>query len=64
VPLSSRLQPSEHCITTRIARAYVRYPTFAYNRGDITVLDRGGLEKASCACYGADQQTYDRVLGY
>jgi CRP-like cAMP-binding protein len=36
----------------------------SYNRGDITVLDRGGLEEASCECYGADKDIYDRVLGY
>jgi CRP-like cAMP-binding protein len=35
-----------------------------YNRGDITILDRGGLEKASCECYGADARTYERILGH
>ena len=35
----------------------------SYNRGDITIHDRSGLEKASCECYGADERTYERILG-
>ena len=34
-----------------------------YSRGNITVLDRPGLEVASCACYRTDRETYRRVLG-
>jgi CRP-like cAMP-binding protein len=34
-----------------------------YHRGDITVLDRGGLEAASCGCYEADKATYAQMLG-
>jgi CRP-like cAMP-binding protein len=33
-----------------------------YSRGDITVLDRHGLRSASCVCYQADRETYDRIL--
>jgi CRP-like cAMP-binding protein len=33
-----------------------------YSRGDIAILDRKGLEKASCRCYRADLATYDRIL--
>lgn len=33
-----------------------------YSRGIITVLDRSGLESASCGCYRADKATYDRVM--
>ena len=33
-----------------------------YSRGNITVLDRRGLKAASCGCYKADRETYDRIL--
>jgi CRP-like cAMP-binding protein len=34
-----------------------------YNRGNITILDRRGLEAASCGCYQADRESYERTLG-
>ncbi len=34
-----------------------------YRRGNITVLARAGLEAASCGCYRAGQDVYDRILG-
>lgn len=34
-----------------------------YHRGDITVLDRAGLEAAACGCYAADRDAYGRMLG-
>ena len=34
-----------------------------YRRGDITVLDRAGLEAAACSCYAADRRAYDATLG-
>jgi CRP-like cAMP-binding protein len=33
-----------------------------YHRGEITVIDRAGLEAAACSCYGADRLAYDRML--
>jgi CRP-like cAMP-binding protein len=33
-----------------------------YRRGEITVLDRAGLEAAACSCYGADRLAYDGML--
>ena len=33
-----------------------------YSRGHITILDRAGLEKRSCECYGVVKKEYDRLL--
>jgi CRP-like cAMP-binding protein len=34
-----------------------------YSRGKITVLDRPGLERAACECYGIVKEHFDRLLG-
>lgn len=34
-----------------------------YHRGKITVLDRPGLESASCSCYGLIRERFDRLSG-
>ncbi len=34
-----------------------------YSRGRITVLDRSGLEAASCECYGIVRSHFERLLG-
>lgn len=33
-----------------------------YSRGTVQVLDRDGLEAASCECYGVIRQQFDRLL--
>ena len=33
-----------------------------YRRGNITVLDRPGLEKASCECYAVVRERFDAFL--
>ena len=33
-----------------------------YHRGDITVLDRAGLEAAACSCYAADRRAYASMV--
>ena len=33
-----------------------------YTRGRISVLDRAGLEKRTCECYGVVKKEYDRLL--
>jgi Mn-dependent DtxR family transcriptional regulator len=35
-----------------------------YHRGEIHVLDRGGLEAMACSCYASDLLAYERRLGY
>jgi len=35
----------------------------SYVRGRITILDRCGLERAVCECYGVVKDEYDRLLG-
>lgn len=34
-----------------------------YHRGEIQVLDRGGLKIAACSCYRSDLQAYAEVMG-
>ena len=43
---------------TRAAAVLQRRKLIAYHRGVLTVLDREGLEEASCACYAADCAAY------
>ncbi len=36
----------------------------SYNRGNIMILDRAGLEAAACECYQVVKTEYDRLLGF
>lgn len=44
------------------ARALQRAGLIRYSRGAITVLDRPGLEEASCECYRIIRRHYERLL--
>jgi CRP-like cAMP-binding protein len=48
---------------TRAASDLQRDGLVSYHRGEITVLDRAGLEAAACGCYAADRNAYARMLG-
>ncbi|MES2360801.1 MAG: Crp/Fnr family transcriptional regulator [Pseudomonadota bacterium] len=48
---------------TAAAGALQRQGLIEYSRGELTVLDRAGLEAAACGCYAADQKAYADLLG-
>ncbi len=48
---------------SEVASKLQRHGLIRYNRGLMEILDRAGLEAASCECYGVIQQEFDRLLG-
>jgi CRP-like cAMP-binding protein len=48
---------------TRAASALQRRKLIAYERGAVAILDREGLERASCTCYQADLDAYKQIFG-
>jgi CRP-like cAMP-binding protein len=48
---------------THAASDLQRRELIRYHRGEITVLDRAGLEASACGCYAADRDAYVRMLG-
>jgi len=48
---------------TKAANSLQQQQLISYHRGDITILDRAGLEAASCGCYRAGKETYKTILG-
>lgn len=48
---------------TNAAGLLQKHKLIRYSRGNITVLDRAGLEAVSCGCYRAVKDTYERILG-
>jgi CRP-like cAMP-binding protein len=48
---------------TTAATALQNRKLIRYSRGDVTVLDRSGLEDAACVCYAANKTSYARILG-
>jgi CRP-like cAMP-binding protein len=48
---------------TEAASALQDRNLIVYSRGHVTILDRKGLERASCSCYRLDLATYERSLG-
>ena len=48
---------------TLAAGILARAGLISYTRGKIQVVDRAGLEEASCECYGVIQREYERLIG-
>ncbi|MFL5284248.1 MAG: Crp/Fnr family transcriptional regulator [Rhodopila sp.] len=49
-------------IVNTTARILQRAGLIRYNRRIVTVIDRAGLEEASCECYSMIRKVYDRLL--
>jgi CRP-like cAMP-binding protein len=45
------------------AGALQRAGLIRYRRGIITILDRSGLKRNACECYGISRREFDRLLG-
>lgn len=45
------------------AGALQRAGLIRYSRGIVTILDRRGLQRRSCECYGVSKREFDRLLG-
>lgn len=48
---------------TKAANALQQRKLINYRRGNITILDREGLEAASCRCYRDENEIYQRIMG-
>jgi CRP-like cAMP-binding protein len=48
---------------TAAAGALQRAGLIRYRRGNVTMIDRRGLLRGSCECYGVSKKEFDRLLG-
>jgi CRP-like cAMP-binding protein len=48
---------------TAAAGALQRAGLIRYKRGNVTIIDRRGLQRRSCECYGVSKMEFDRLLG-
>jgi CRP-like cAMP-binding protein len=48
---------------TKAANLLQQRKLIAYSRGNITIIDRAGLQALSCSCYEADKAIYAGTLG-
>ena len=48
---------------TKAAGVLQQRKLISCHRGEIKILDRRGLEAASCGCYRGAKETYERILG-
>lgn len=48
---------------TNAASCLQKRKLMRYSRGNITIINRAGIEKAACRCYSSAKNTYVRYLG-
>jgi CRP-like cAMP-binding protein len=48
---------------TAAAGALQQAGLIRYKRGNVTIVDRRGLQDRSCECYGVSKMQFDRLLG-
>jgi len=48
---------------TKAATLFQEQRLISYRRGEVTIVDRQGLEAVSCNCYAADNGLYTRIMG-
>lgn len=56
----SRMLGVRRASVTVVANKLQQAGLIRYNRGEMTIIDRLGLEKASCECYGLIKSEFDR----
>jgi CRP-like cAMP-binding protein len=49
---------------TEIAGELKHQKLINYSRGQVTILNRSGLEKRACECYAVSKKEFDRLLGH
>ena len=47
---------------TRAAGSLQQRKLIRYRRGDVTIVDRRGLERAACECFATDRETYLSIM--
>jgi Mn-dependent DtxR family transcriptional regulator len=46
---------------SEVAAELQRFGLIRYQHGKVTILDRGGLEAATCECYALDRECFNRL---
>jgi hypothetical protein len=64
VPSSAveRISTQPPCAWT-ISRSFQQAGLLNCRRGEIPILDRTGIEEASCECYGVVKKQFEKALG-
>ena len=60
--LMARILGVRREVVTQIAKKLQEAGMICYHRGHITVIDRVGLQKKACECYGRIRKEFDQVI--